>query len=457
MKAIIEKKKGNETFYEVQEYIDDKLINKRTVFCKVASINKKTTTYFIFYNSDMVPISDAFSFVNQYLAGKALNTRIKACEALKVLFCFEEIVGKQIKTFKASDINDLKYFLHGYSPSGQLLSLDLATIRSNDTINGYLSVYRNYLGYLGITDHSLFDTSGRITYPRDEIGSDFAYRGKNYKNNERSPKKVIEVPKYISVEEFEAILKYIRKKYSLREEIIVRLMYQCGLRIGEVLGLTFDDVVMEKSNDGVYFPIAYIRNRVSDKYGQFAKTCMKVFSRKQYTTSEYNTYGYGYQSVVLPRDLYDLINEYIETTHVPIRDNPVTNKRYITKSIADRVRGSELYEDDNYYIFINSIGTPFSIASWDDILRDIFKSVGIHVDKNRRKNNLNHRFRHGFAMFQVMYLGVKEVELAKLMRHSNLSSVLCYFQPTITDQIKLKTEFVESLYEVVPALRRTQQ
>lgn len=50
---------------------------------------------------------------------------------------------------------------------------------------------------------------------------------------EKFPKKVIEVPRYISVPEFQNIITTIRNFYTNREEIIVRLMFQCGLRIGE--------------------------------------------------------------------------------------------------------------------------------------------------------------------------------------------------------------------------------
>lgn len=34
----------------------------------------------------------------------------------------------------------------------------------------------------------------------------------------------------------------IEDKYTLREKIIVKLMYEYGLRIGEVLGLTLEDI-----------------------------------------------------------------------------------------------------------------------------------------------------------------------------------------------------------------------
>ncbi|MDY5578400.1 tyrosine-type recombinase/integrase [Porcincola intestinalis] len=454
MQKIIELKMGNEIYYKCQEIQDSTVITERNIFCKTATIKKGKVEYFMFYNSEMCPISDAFAYVNQTLADKSHNTRIKAGEALKVLFCFEEIVGKRLQSFTSTDVDSLKYFLHGYLPSGQTMILDLQTIRSNDTVNGYLSVYRKYLESMGITDHILFSTTGRVRFSNNTLNYDTAAASVNYRKNDRSPKKVIEVPRYISVDEFSSIIKYVREHYTKREEAIIRLMYQCGLRIGEVLGLTADDLVNEKQPNGTYAAIAYLRNRVSDNKDQLAKTCMKVFSVKQYQTDEYKTDGYGFQTVVVPGDLYDLINEYIEETHSAARNGERSQVRYYNKTIADRVRPATDYEDDNYYIFINSVGTRLSAASWNTVLRDIFVGVGIAVDKDKRKNNLNHRFRHGYAMFNVMYLGVKEIELARLLRHSSTASVLCYYQPTISDQIKLKTDFAESLYDIVPSLKR---
>lgn len=398
----------------------------------------------------MVLNSDAFEYVNRELIDKSINTRIKSNEALKFLFSFEEMIGKKIYEFSSDDINTLKYFLHGYAPENLDMSLKDFTLRNNETINGYLSVYRGYLTYLGDTDNPLFSTQKIHPqyFENTSYKSEQRYR-KNEKHNNGN-----EVPKYISVDEFVNILAHVREYGSLRDEIIIRLMYQCGLRIGEVLGLTADDVVNERQADGSYSKIAYIRNRLTDSKDQHAKSCMKIVSRKQYGTSEYNTKDNGYQFVILPDDLYGLINDYIEETHSAIRENDTKSQRYYKKTITDRVRAANDHEDDNYYIFINSIGTPLSASSWNDTLREIFSAVGIPTDVQKRKSNLNHRFRHGFAMFNVKYLNVKEVELARLLRHSNTSSVLCYYRPTTSDQIQLKTKFANSLYEIIPSLKR---
>lgn len=55
------------------------------------------------------------------------------------------------------------------------------------------------------------------------------------------------------------------KDYSLREECIVRLMFEAGLRIGECLGLTNEDIRQEEDENGELKTVVYIRNRVSDK------------------------------------------------------------------------------------------------------------------------------------------------------------------------------------------------
>ena len=79
----------------------------------------------------------------------------------------------------------------------------------------------------------------------------------------------------------------------------------------------------------------------------------------------------------------------------------------------------------------------------------------IPIDKDKRKNNLNHRFRHGFAMFNIQYGHANAVKVAELLRHRSLQSVMCYFRPTISDQIHLKDAAIEDMYSVIPELRRT--
>lgn len=462
MITIKEKKVGSESlYYKITSFDGTRGITTECIHPRAVVVNRNSHDYFLLYNTKMEVQSEAFSYINQSMQQSSYNTRIKANEALKFLLAFEELFEKSLLDLSLDDITSLKYFLHGFSPKGQVYSLDLITLRSNDTVNGYLSVYRGFLKHMGVEKHPLYITSGRLS-KLYSISTGSAKRTDTYKTSARTASKPVEVPKYISVDEFVQILEHVRKHYDLMTEIIIRLMYQCGLRLGEVLGLTADDLVMENieylhkrgcyNYRDKYVPIAYIRNRVSDAKYQHAKTCMKVVSRKQYHTQEYATYFYGYQFVVVPQDLFNMIDEYIEKEHVVARER--FHDRYYRKTIADRTREADEFEDVNYYIFINSLGTPISDSTWNKRMRNIYRAVGIQVDSNKRKNNLNHRFRHGFAMFNVQYCHVNEIKLADLLRHRNTLSVMCYYTPTISEQIELKDKAIEDMYEAIPELRR---
>ncbi|MBC2579045.1 site-specific integrase [Clostridium sp. DJ247] len=303
-------------------------------------------------------------------------------------------------------------------------------------------------------DYLTAKTSVRnYTHPNSE--NQFA--AEKYVSNEEIGKKVLEVPRYISLDELRLIIQEIRQNYGLREEIIVRLMFENGLRVGEVLGLAFDDVLMEKverppgSGKFEIVPVVYIRNRVSDKPYQKAKRLMQVKDRSEYNFSEYKRKEYGYNQIIIRKELFNLINEYIDEIHLDARERKSTN--YYKYSLADRVRKPEKFEEDNFYIFINSLGRPLSQTLWNGTIRKIFKTLNIEVDRDVKEHNLNHRFRHGFAMYNVSR-GVNELQLMGMMRHASLQSVAKYYRPTLSDAIEMKTNFTEDLYTDIPELRR---
>ncbi len=334
--------------------------------------------------------------------------------------------------------------------------------RSNNSVNAYLATYREYLKYIkpnAKSTHPLFD-SRHIPTPAFSV--DYTGpRNDNYRVNDRTPNPVVKVPEHLSEDEIKRVLDYVIDRKDLRAEIIIRLMLQCGLRIGEVFALTSEDVQMVKESEVThtpcrfgeekYIPVACIRNRKDSSRDRKAKTLMNVRSRKQYETREYKTERYGYDYVVLPEDLYDLINMYIEEKHVEARQK--SGERYMAKTIADKVTNSDEI-DENYWIFINSIGSPLSQKSWNRYLRKIFTAVGVPVDVGRKEIGLNHRFRHSFAVYMAAYCGIDELKLSKMLRHHSIATVMTYYHMTASDQIKLKTDYAESLYAKIPSLRR---
>lgn len=449
MLVITEHNSRNGNFYSSDLMEEDELIYSRKVHLRTATVKHPNgNVYFTLYDNEMIPIKEAFQYINFELADKSPNSKVSAFSALKLLYSFLNLFGLEIETLTEQNIKQLKIFLRGISPKGNHISLNTCTQRSSETINGYLGCYRSFFSFLEITNSPLFKKSLKTyTIVSDYCEKEVKITG--YKLQEKVNKDMIRVPKYISVKDFTNIFQVIKKDYTLREECIVRLMYESGLRIGEVLGLTSEDIVQETTENGDIYAV-YIRNRLSDKPFQLAKTCMKVTHKSQYYLKEYNSQGYGYQKVIINETLYDKLNEYINLAHTSYKEKFLQN--YNKYTITDIVTEWDL-EDENYYIFINNVAKPLTANLWNQTARDIFKNANIKLDKNKRCHNLNHRFRHGFAMFMVQYKNIKAFDLKILMRHASIHSVYKYYNPTDEDISKLKDSFVRSLYEIIPELK----
>ena len=454
MLTVREKRIGNEVYYIVGNDDKKEVLLTETIHYRTANVETDGKIYLVLYDSQMELQRDVFDFLNYGLERRSINSRDKALRALKMLFSYQTIIRKELKDFSKSDLDDFVRFLRGYSYKGQNITYEELTERSAETVNGYLSVYRAFLDYIGKNNDILKRQKAKHGwYGRNDN------KGK-YEINERVSAESQNVPMYITPEEFAAIIKIIRKEYSDREECIVRLMYETGLRIGEVLGLTNEDIVIEKDECGIESPVCYIRNRVSDKAYQKAKTCMTVTSRNDYAKREYSLLGVGFQIVTLPEDLYKSLNDYIEESRSSVLEKYGESRLWESK--ADSVTSRSLTDGekvknekeqiDNFYVFITDHGKILSNVMWNKKLREIMKKAGLRLDSNRRGHNLNHRFRHGFAMFHVKYMDIKEMELMTLMRHKSLASTSCYVRPTLSDRFKLQEEFSNNLHELFPEI-----
>lgn len=432
-------------YYEL-EIIDEKgkRISTRTIKYQTASVTIDGQIYMYIYDDLMTPIRDSFQFINYEISSNSSNTKAMAMYALKFLYSFESIIGLSLKDFSATDIRALRDYLLGFTRTGNELVFKGLTTRKPETVNMYLGIYRQYLKFKGENNAAL--SSKKFIKPYGTLAIDKKDKTSPYKSNVYVQQKQ-EVPKYISVDEFKKLIEIVRSHKSIRDECIIRLMYETGMRLGEVLGQTNEDIRIIQHNNG-YSNAVFIRNRISDKKYQLAKTVINPTSYNDYHTKSYNTENSGYQVVYITDSLYELLGEYIDLAHENAR--ALYKERYFNSTIADSIYNQN---DENFYVFINKYGSRLSNVSWNRHLRELFTEAGIPVDTKSKENNLSHRFRHGFAMFQVEYMHKDILELSHMMRHNSPTSSMKYFRPTISDQIQMKTQFVKELYDIVPELK----
>lgn len=444
IKIIEEKINCERVFRKLYFDEEEKLIYEKKI--KITKVSVKYNNYILIYDSNMNVIRDAYRYLNKDFNTKNYsdNTKKSICTALKVLYAFLELFDCDIYNLGIREIAMLKQFILGITEKGTNYYFESLEKKSNRTFNKYIGYYRAYFSFLGIENNILNE---RIEVRGEDsrkgllghLNRDIQYK---YKINEKVVDKRKTVPKYIRKYEFDKIIEHIRENYTLREEIIVRLMYENGLRLGEVLGLTLEDV----DNEDKYR--IYIRNRLSDDMDQHAKGCFFPKYKDDYFSEEYLTLDYGYQIVKPKYDLLDKIDEYIELAHGEMSER--RRKNYFNLAKADEVTGKGILENGNFYIFINKNGGKLKSTGWNKILRKILNDVGIQIDRNTKKNNLSHRFRHGFAMKRYKIDKVDIVTLAKDLRHKGTGAVMCYIRPTeedIYDANTLATDVMEKYME----------
>lgn len=427
MKQIIERKVGKKSIYIVNIMIDGEIVDSIEVNIQVDIVAVKGKPFYLLYDSKYNLLSDAYDFLNHNLKRQSINTIKSSVYALRYLYIFSEIIQKPINKFNRKDFLRLNYFLTGVSSVGDEFEYALLTKRSTTSVNIFFSTYREFYRHLGLENSPILNQHSLSKY----------IPNRTIKNN----LKHVEVPKFISPEEFSNIISYIRtnikdKERKLRDECIVRIMFEGGCRIGEVLGSTLEDYVLTKVN-GEEICFLYIRNRYTDKSYQRAKTCMNIDNRKLYNNDSYTTKNVGYQLTFLSVDTYDLICDYIDIAHdkayKKYRNNYDKNK-------ADAVEEYKKSNEDNYYLFLNYRGEPLSIEGWNKELRMIFEKVGLHVDTGVKTDNLSHRFRHGFIMHLIYDLKWSREKVMIRSRHKSYSSLDAYYNPTTEQLIDMKND-----------------
>lgn len=442
-----EVKNGRKSIYiKVITDENSKVLSTRSVEIPLYKIEKDGKQWFLLYDDNMKILEKPTLYLNFSLADKSIKTRNVSAVALRMLYVFLALSNYDVQNLNLSQINELIRFLQGLNSNPEEFKTE--TTRSNATVNNYLGVYREFFKKQSIRCPALFDakiTREEFAFCNDSSG--VTERIQYTANLRESHPNANTVPKYISPDEFEKLNHAALAKRDKLSLCIMRLMYCYGLRLGEVLGLTTEDL-NETHRDNQLVPTIILRNRISDREDQYAKGLGHVDKPETYRSKEYTK---SKSVVVIDYSLYELICDYIEEAHSFAMEKMPTNYE---KGMADIVSYFDAPES-NHYIFLSSRGTPLSAQSWGKKLKSYFEECGIPIDRDYRENNLSHRFRHGFAMLHAHYRKepVNALQLQKMMRHRSVSSTMVYYNPTQEEEFKIKEEFVHELFELIPSLK----
>lgn len=398
---------GKEVFYRKWLSDEKKELVKEIRF-KLYSIYINDSEAWILYDSNMNVIEEVFVYLNEEKKYSSKNTKRMIAFSMKLLYEFCDLFELEIRNFNSKNLSDFDYFIMGLNIKGISNSMIFKTQRKRNTRMQYLSFVCEYLKYLCIENLRKKPKNNNKNNPLIDDNELIDYRA--------------ELPMYITKEEYINILNVVNSDYSLRDEIIIRLMRECGMRIGEVLGITLEDLEVVNSSDKKTYGKLILRNRLSDRNDQSCKTLMNITNISQYKSEDYWSKEEGYYEILVGKELLMKIDKYIKLNHEKMSRKK--RKNYLTNCKADSVIDDEYL---NFYIFLNFRGGSLTQNGWNKTLRQIFTKAGIRLDYKKKEHNLNHKFRHYFAIDNVINNKLGVIELKDAMRHKSVISSTVYF------------------------------
>ena len=433
-----EEKYCNLTYY-TKHYVDE---NGSTTQVKLVNIplhhiEIDEFTYIVLSSSNMNANLGFYDYINERKKDATPNTRKKIAHSIKTLHSFLELQDCSLQEFNENQAHELVDFLAGRVNNKN--SYNSLTQRNNETINAFLGIFRQYFNYLGYKDNPL--NKACFQPQRFGVYDAPAYnKGKVYTFNLPEYNKMRIIPKYITPEQYINLKKYVQEKEELGAEILLELMYEHGLRLGEVLGLTLEDIYCH-DEDNIFL---ILRNRKSDQNFQYSKNLPHVTSVKEYKNGFYQK---SFEQIKIDLDLFNKITEYIEIKHPTAAESYPENYKGTQADIVTK----NFQHDENHYIFLHKQGKILNDQTWNNYLRKLYLLHSIIVDENKKEYNLSHRLRHGFAMFHAHHKEnpVSQLMLQELLRHKDINSSDIYYNPTLEDELQVKTDFqdyIENYY-----------
>jgi len=447
----IEQQKRHNIYYRVTLNEAGAPIRKEKFDCRVTRLYENGVTYFLVLDKDGTLRQDAYKYLNVVRMNMPQSTRVQAATAIGLFHTFCDLACLDPSNLNSEDIHRFIDFLHGTTVHAEEGSKPL--FRNPKTINSYYGMVKKYLKYKGWSKEAVSQT---VSVKRETPIGDISIQIKAQKDIhtvhvDREAR--FHTPMHLTIEQIQKLADAILKENDIRSYILMKLQVCYGLRRGECLGLTLEDMKKEIDGDTVQYKL-YLRNRVSDQPFQSCKRLYHPQNIQEYPQMT----DMLHWEINVDENLYKLIEKYYRDSRSTRKNDAKRLERIKLETAADNVEVNKfgIAIEPNYYIFIGDNGRLLSGQTWNNHLKHYFEKVGIPVDKGSKKTNCSHRLRHSFAMFLSTYSSnpANAEQLRISMRHSSVVSGDAYFTPTDEEQLELKQKFLDEMFKVIPSLSK---
>lgn len=342
--------------------------------------NKKR---YMLLQNDGIPVFVVIRFL-KYLdsIGRSNNTQRSYCYALKSYF---EFLSENDKYFEKITINDLVNFVgwlrNPYSNSKVTPLNKTKAKRTEKTINHIITVVTNFYDYLS-RHYDLDNDIVEKLFKKTSNGNfrkykDFLYHVTKGNPVDKNILKLKEPKKKLQVLKKEEVENLYQAATNIRDRLLIKLLFETGLRIGEALALFFQDFKFDHKN-GHRLKLV---DRGELQNGGKLKT--------------------GEREIHISQELLDLYDDYLY-------------------EVIDE------FEIDTNFVFVklsgNNVGEPMSYQDVSSLFKRLRKKTNINVHP--------HLLRHTHAT--IYYRQTKDIkQVQERLGHSQIQTTMnIYLHPS---------------------------
>ena len=444
---INERTMFGQTVYDVLEQGPDGRSHvDRTIyvpFVKVALPDCRTV--YIIYDEDMRPISSIYRFLNEKgHAGTSQNTLERKVTSLRYLVAFCEL-----------------HFLRDFHIPEHLCPAFIDFIygeprRMSSSVRGHFLDIVSFFRFLRYDSSSEplmeFDGKTVIQMGADGLSHPVKMRSYRYSPAVNHDKNKL-CPLHVSVHEYYKLLKVIKDAGDFTVCIMVTLEFYSGRRVGELLGLTVEDLsTCVDTETGEVSPCIFVRNRVGDGRRRSAKRRIIPNSVADYASRSYiQEYSSPYGCFVIENSMNELLHMYYKKVHGNAQHN---SPGYYAQAEADIVDPKRFHSDwgldRNHFFFLNSFGAPLTYGTLYKRLMKYYALAGVPVGHGKSPN---HGFRHGLGYLMRQEMGVSSEKIAAMLGHRGTGSVDVYANADVMTIARLNddvSKFISGQLDSLP-------
>ncbi len=202
---------------------------------------------YLLIGSEGIPITPVVKYL-KYLdqTGKSHNTLKTYCYGLKHYFTFLEETGKDYKQITLQGMAEFVSWLQNpYRNSKVITASPMTSKLTAKTVNLTITVVTNFYDYLYRNDELPTDVADKLM-KQIYVGNGKRYKGFLHHITKGNPVtknllKVKEPKKKLKTLTKEQVVQLVQATSNIRDEFLLNLLFETGLRIGEVLSLHIVD------------------------------------------------------------------------------------------------------------------------------------------------------------------------------------------------------------------------